>query len=189
MAASIGVEVRAPLLAARVGEDAVGDAVEAGGHQHAVVGIGREFAGAVGGDEAVARSGRGRACELYWMTPNATWWLVSTRPSCDTKAPVAPPTFTTAFIGGLVRSARSAGSPLKPGGAQLRGDVGQLRGHPHAFVGLGGGGAGAAGTQGAIGAWWVRMLAKRDREAMGRTGYAAAVQGVGHGGVLIRGPS
>src|SRR5688572_1639898 len=48
------------------------------------------------------------------MTPNATWWFVSTRPSFETKAPVAPPTFTTAFIGARVRSARSAGLPWNP---------------------------------------------------------------------------
>src|SRR5690606_7402608 len=52
--------------------------------------------------------------ELSWIAPYAQWWLVTTRPSGETKLAVQPPNETTALIGGLVRSARSFGSPLKP---------------------------------------------------------------------------
>src|SRR6185437_11099738 len=51
---------------------------------------------------------------LYWITPIATWWLVSSRPSADTNEPVPPPARTTALSGGAVTLARSAGLPLKP---------------------------------------------------------------------------
>src|SRR3546814_6235347 len=71
--------------------------------------------------------------EFSWIAPRAQWWLVTTRPSGETKLAVQPPSDTTAFIGGFVRSASAAGS-LVAGGAQLVGDGRQLRRQPHAFA-------------------------------------------------------
>jgi len=136
-----GIEVRLALLAARAGQDPFGDLVEPGRNQHAVVRVGRQFCGAVGGDVAVADQvavGPGVVldhAERDMVVGQHQSVLRHERAGGTTdlhhRAHRRPGEF-----GQIARIA------LEPSLAQLPGDIGQLRWHPHALVGVRGGNGG-----------------------------------------------
>jgi len=134
------VVIAAPGLAARAGEDAVGDAVETGRHQHPVIRIGRQFRIAIGGDEALADQvavpavGRFATVVLDHAERDVVigqHQAVARHEGAGRAADLHHGVHRR--LGQLGQAGRIA---LETGGLELRGDIGQLRRHPHAFIGL-----------------------------------------------------